>query len=228
MIRKILRLLPLVILLSMTACETVPEPVVQKAPKNTQTELLPEAIPIPIVQRPISIPILTPKKSDIVFAQNSLKALGYSIGKVDGKWGRRSESAIKLFEKNQDIQSANGKLSTLNLYALQNTHEPLKTTRTQLVRASNSTVETPAKITSNKSSSSIANKLSTTVQNPNTPQLIIVDHSYSVLIKPNPYSASITKIEAGSGIYVLSQQNGWYEVETLNNQRGYIQDEIIE
>ena len=226
MIRNSLRLLPLVILMSMTACETVPEPVAQKTLENTPAELqaLPKEIPIPIVQNPISIPILAPKKSDIIFAQSSLKALGYTIGKVDGKWGKRSESAIKLFEQNQQIQSANGKLSTLNIYALQNTHEPLKTKKVSSSGIAASYRQTQTGATNSPTSSSIANKLSSTTQNRNAPELIIVDHSYSVLIKPNPYSASITTIDAGTGVYVLSQQNGWYEVETLNNQRGYIHD----
>jgi len=219
------------VILSITACGTAPEPIVEQAPTPLPAPVVVKpkpSPPPPVVQRPTATPISNPKNSDIIFAQTSLKALGYPIGKVDGAWGKRSESAMRLFEKNQNIESANGKLSKLNLATLQNTHEPLKANKTTQFQTLSSSLSPKTDTTNNEATSSIANKLSSENPNRNAPELIIVDQVYSVLVKPNPYSATITEIQAGTGLYILSQQSDWYEVETLNNQRGYIRDNLIQ
>jgi len=237
MMHYTLRLTGALIALLLTACESVPEQVVEKAPAPTYTpiESKPQPVfkPKAIVKQPTATPIISPKKSDIIFAQTSLKALGYPVGKVDGAWGKRSASAMQLFEKNQNIQSANGKLSNLNLAKLQNTHIPLKAkTRSQPKVVKSSLQNQPQLldqkevVNNEETQSNIANKLSSTAPNRHSPELIIVDQGYSVLVKPNPYSARVTEIEAGTGVYILSHQSDWYEVETLNNQHGYIRDSI--
>lgn len=220
-----LRLLSLVIILSITACETAPEAVAQQVLVPVPAQPQPSPPIQAVVQGPTAVPILNAKKSDIIFAQSSLKALGYQIDKIDGTWGKRSESAIRLFEKNQNIQSANGELSSLNLYTLQNTHEPLNSNKKNSGQTVNPSIQ--SELTNNKSKSNFSGKLSSSIPNRKAPELVIVDQVYSILVKPNPYSATIINIEAGTGVYVLSQQNGWYEVETLNNQRGFIRDRAI-
>jgi len=231
MMHYTLRLLTVVIVLAIMGCGTVPEPIVeQEAPAPEPIQAKPKAIvkAQPVVQRPTATPILSPKNSDIIFAQTSLKALGYPIGKVDGAWGKRSEAAMRLFEKNQNIESANGKLSRLNLITLQNTHEPIKTTSNTQPQPQSDSLQAQPEALNGVTGSNIANKLSSTKLNRNAPELIIDDQGYAVLVKPNPYSETITRIEAGTGVYILSQQSDWFEVETLNNQRGYIRDVILE
>ena len=188
------------ILLFIAACETVPEP------EPVVVEQAPAKVIKPVIIRPSANPIINPTKSDVLFAQSSLKALGYAIGNVDGIWGKRSSAAMIAFEQRQNIQSANGQLSPLNLATLKNSNGSL--------------IPAPSV---KKSVSSIASKLSSATPNPQAPELIIVDQSYSILLKANPYSEVVTNIKPGAAIYILSLQAGWYEVETLSNQRGFIQ-----
>ena len=190
-------------LLFVAACETVPEP------EPVVVEQAPAKVTKPVIVRPSANPIVNPSKSDVLFAQSSLKALGYAIGSVDGIWGKRSSAAMIAFEKKQNIQSANGQLSPLNLATLKN---------------NNTATVIPAPSTSTKKTiSGIASKLSSATPNPQAPELIIVDQDYSILLKANPYSEVVTNIKPGAAIYILSLQAGWYEVETLSNQRGFIQ-----
>jgi len=71
---------------------------------------------------------------------------------------------------------------------------------------------------------SIAAKLSSQKPSRSTPELIIIDQDYSLMAKANPYSQVLSQIERGAGLYVLSQQNGWYEVETVSKQYGFIKE----
>ncbi len=207
--KNFLQVITILLVLVLSACQTVSEieskaVVIDPAPPPINK-------PKPIAQKPDATPILNPNKSDIVFAQSSLKALGYTIGNVDGVWGKRSIQAIQAFEKNQDITSANGNLSSLNLALLQNTHKPLAR------RFTNTVDPTPTK--------GIASKLTSQEQTSSMPELIIVDKDYSLLAKPNPFSEVVVDIEAGTGVYVvMSLQSGWYEIETLANQHGYIKE----
>jgi hypothetical protein len=56
-------------------------------------------------------------KSQIEFAQGALKARGYPVGRVDGKWGRRSKSAARKFQASKGL-NATGLPDTQTLEAL--------------------------------------------------------------------------------------------------------------
>jgi peptidoglycan hydrolase-like protein with peptidoglycan-binding domain len=152
-------------------------------------------------------PIIPGKIVDVRFAQQALNKLGYKIGAVDGLWGPRSARAIREFEAAADIVSANGHLSELNLYKLE--------------IASGLSRENYGKLTI-KSPTGVTAKLNRSIPLSKAPQLIIVDHEYVVLSKPNPYSSELLVLAPGTGIYVISRQDGYYEIESINRKRGYI------
>jgi len=184
-----------IIILSLSACETISEPVVEPTPA-------PEKV-IPTYKRVelSAVPIKKPSFNTIKQAQARLKSIGYKIGSVDGIWGKRSEAAIKAFE----TDNTNGHLSELNLNLL-----------TKLVP----TIQTPSKA---KQPITLSSQLNISKLHSKSAQLIIVEQAYSVLSKANPFSAVIKKLEPGAGIYILSQVNeSWFEVETLENERGFI------
>ena len=54
------------------------------------------------------------------------------------------------------------------------------------------------------------------------PQLIILERNYLMLSKPNPYSSKLLRLTSGTGIYVIARQDGWYKVESLERQKGYV------
>ena len=54
------------------------------------------------------------------------------------------------------------------------------------------------------------------------PQLVILEKTYPMLAKPNPFSEQINLLNPGAGIYVISLQEGWYEVESADKVRGFI------
>ena len=68
----------------------------------------------------------------------------------------------------------------------------------------------------------ITAKLNKRVSLEEGPQLIIVEREYKVYSKPNPYSATLTNIKPGTGIYVVARESGWYKIESLNRLRGYV------
>lgn len=141
------------------------------------------------------------------FAQRSLTTLGYQAGAIDGLWGKRSAQAMQQFEQDLGIVSAAGKLTELNLLTLE------KQTGTQLDI-------TPSVATSQN----LASKLNPSKLREQTPQLIIIDKKYALMRSANPYSAVLMQLIAGTGVYVLSHQDGWYEIETLSQQRGFISE----
>jgi hypothetical protein len=53
-------------------------------------------------------------------------------------------------------------------------------------------------------------------------QLIIVERQYQVLSKPNPYSSNLHKLTPGTAIYIIAKQDGWYKIESLERQKGYV------
>jgi len=157
-------------------------------------------------------PIIDANENSIFFAQTALKKLGYKVGIVDGIWGPQSAAAIKEFEQKNKLKSANGHLSELNLNALSELSE--------IEQISFSAKITPAV-------RGIANKLRQQQESNDDdgPQLIIVDKSYEVMAKPNPYSSQISTLAPGTGIYVLARREGnWYEIESINRLRGFILD----
>jgi peptidoglycan hydrolase-like protein with peptidoglycan-binding domain len=192
-------LLALTIIMFLGACVPVKEElVVVEEPKVIEAETPLQYDPSPI------IPASTP---DVRFAQDALNTIGFKAGLVDGFWGPRSANAIREFESQNKLTSANGHLSELNLHTLE--------------IASGLSRESYVKLPS-KTSLGILAKLDKNVPLSAGPQLIIVDHEYRVLSKPNPYSSELLRLAPGTGIYVISKQDGYFEVESINRKRGYV------
>lgn len=145
---------------------------------------------------------------DVFYAQTALKQLGYAIGTVDGIWGERSAAAMLAFEEIRGIRSAGGAISQLNLYEL---------SRATKVRSSD--IESTL-----RQRKSLRAKIDTSVPLSSAPQLIIVEQSYPVLAKANPYSEVLLTLQPGTGIYIIAEQDGWYEIESLQRLRGYIRE----
>jgi len=187
-----------IIIFSLSACETVPEP------EPTKEEIAPIVKKTGVSAEPISQPPVELIKK----TQAKLTLLGYKIGAVDGIWGKRSIAAMKSFELNNNLVSADGQLSELNLNLLDKLAPITQQTSRQ------AKVEKPATLSS---------QIDTPKLNSNSPQLIIIEQSYSLLSKANPYSSLVKQLKPGAGFYVLSQpSNNWFEVETLKNERGFI------
>ena len=195
------RILLLLLLLALQGCDgllgkkepeiAIPETIVQPSPASAKA-------------------IIKPAKNDIRFAQTALKKLNYAVGQIDGIWGPKSARAIRQFEQDNSLVSANGHLSELNLRTL-----------SQLSKTSRIQKSTPTQAARSRG---IVSKLDRSIPLSQAPQLIIVDRSYSLLAKPNPYSEPLLVVSPGSGIYVVSVQDGWYEVVVENQIRGYIKD----
>ena len=146
--------------------------------------------------------------NDIRFAQKALNALGFKVGVVDGLWGPRSATQIRLFEAQNSLVSADGHLSELNLHFL--------ALKSGILREnfSHQPIEQPLGISA---------KLNPKIPLKDGPQLIIVDREYQVFSKPNPYSSVLLTLAPGTGIYVISKQDGYFEVESINRRKGFIQ-----
>lgn len=190
------------VILYMGGCESLGFPAKPKAE--------PPPVAPPIVVTPSAEPIIDPPAPDIQYAQACLKQLGYKIGAVDGIWGPRSAKAIRSFELSNGITSANGHLSELNLITLQQF--------SNLSRDSMPEIKPVTRV-------GLAAKIKTSLTNSQAPQLVIIDEPYTLLAKPNPFSATVATLQVGTGIYVLSLQEGWYEVESEDRVHGYIKAE---
>ena len=168
-------------------------------------------VPEPVVVTPKPIVIERPSAKEIRFAQTALSSLGYKLGAIDGMWGPRSARAMQKFEADNGLASVNGRLSDLNL--------------NQLKKFSD-VIQNPIKdVASAKKVHNISSKIDGDVPLASAPQLVFVDRAYSLLSKPNPFSEPLTIIRANTGIYIIDVQDGWYEVETGNQQRGFIKDQ---
>ena len=179
---------------------------------------VPETINLPPPPELSAEPIIPPVKSDVFFAQASLKKLGYKIGYFDGIWGPRSAKAMIAFENDHNLETAGGRLSELNLSTLVNL--------SGIKRDAYQKSSVPAKTTSSTTTLEIAQKLGELqTEQKNGPHLIIVDKTFKVLSKPNPYSSELTDLVAGTGVYIISRlEDNWYEIESINRLKGYIQD----
>lgn len=192
--------LVIVILLTLSGCELGRKPPPAETPPPViEPEVKPEIYS--------ATPIKAAPRTLIRFAQTALNKLGYSIGRVDGLWGPRSATAIRQFETDRDLWSANGHLSELNLHHL--------TEESGLSLANFEREEKPQPKT-------IANQLRGTAPLSKGAQLIIIEREYQVFAKPNPYSAKLARLEPGTGIYVVAKQEGWYEIESINRLRGFV------
>jgi len=170
--------------------------------------------PEPVVVEPEIVlsadPIKTPSKGQIIFAQLALAKLGYNVGDVDGLWGPRSAREIQTFESTREITSAGGFLSLLNINELKKL-SGLDSEAVEQARANN-----------NKSKKSIKAKLEGNLTDTG-PQLIILENNYDVFSEPNPYSAKIMNLQAGTGVYIVTEDAGWYFIESINRRKGYVQ-----
>jgi len=175
-----------------------------------------EAPPPPKKVAPIkpksAAPIVKAPKEMVVLAQTALTKLGYKIGGIDGLWGPRSAKAIREFEAEQKLWSANGHISELNLDFLR---------KVSGIDSIDSVKAKPVK--SKQNDKGITAKLNPRVTLKAGPQLIIVDREYNVFSKPNPYSATLTKLPAGTGIYIVARESNWYQIESLDRLKGYVQ-----
>lgn len=186
--------------LSLSACSTF-----NKAPETSA----------PIVVEPVEkkvqysvSPIIRPSVNDVRFAQSALKKVGYRIGLVDGIWGKRSSAALISFETRNGIESADGFLSELNLHTLESK------SGLSLEQFNKAAVKVAAK--------NIEQLLNKKIPLKKSPQLIIVERHYQVLSKPNPYSSKLLKLTPGTGVYITAKQDGWYKIESLERQKGYV------
>ena len=183
-----------IILLLLAACEGFNSVKDSTANSSTTIEFSARAIP-------------NPSRADRLFAQTALNKLGYQVGRVDGIWGPKSARAIRNFENLNNLQSANGHLSELNLNTLESV--------SSLKRSDELQARLPKP-------NSLSAQIDQQVPIEDAPQLIILKQAYSVFSKPNPYSEIIASAPIGSGVYVVSLQNGWYGVEIKSNVRGFI------
>lgn len=190
--------------------------VLATACNTTERSIEPAA---PVTQAPKTAPQLSaaPLESvtdrDIVFAQTALKKLGYKPGVIDGMWGAQSASAMQAFEQQNSIESANGQLSALNLATLSKTAKVLR-----------KDIEIQTKNRPQTKPNGLVSKLDAAESSSAAPQLIILDAPYPVLAKANPYSELVTTLQAGTGVYVLGQQGEWFEIESEEQDRGFIKD----
>lgn len=180
-------------------------------PKTTVVTVAPP--PPPVEQKPVfsSAPITNASRDQVLLAQTALTKLGYQPGGVDGLWGPRSAKSLQRFESQHSLTSAGGFLSEANLNALSE-----KSGLTiQSVIAARSKQKTVKK-------EGIKSKLSGNVKQ-NKPQLIIVEQPHTIYTQPNPFSEVLLELQAGTGIYVINQNDDWLSVETIARDKGYIQ-----
>jgi len=189
-----------VLVLILSACEPV-----KKEPPIEPLEPVSQEPEKPVFS---AEPIIPAKPDDIKFAQHALNELGFKVGMVDGLWGPRSANGIRQFETQHDLITANGHLSLLNLHFLE------QYSGVSRVNFGKTPLEEPLGVTA---------KLDPTTPLREGPQLIIVDKSYQVLSKPNPYSSVVLKLAPGTGIYVIAKQDGYFEIESINRRKGFIE-----
>ena len=185
----------IVFLIGIAACAPVQEPPIIAEPVETAPE-----------PKFSSEPIKKARRNQIMFAQTALKKLGYRIGKIDGIWGPRSAAAIRKFEAEKELVGAEGFLSELNLNEL----------------ATDSGLDPSTYVVQPKRPTGISSKLKGNLQR-SGPQLIIVENTYKVFSDANPFSEMIFELQPGTGIYVLSSLEDWYQIESINRKKGYIQ-----
>ncbi len=164
--------------------------------------------------------IENPNRRQVLFAQSALSKLGFNVGSVDGIWGPRSASAMRRFEAQQKITSTKGFLTDINLNQLtkvsglkQSDFSQTKNSQSKS-RPADSAKVIPAQGISKK----LKGKLSIT-----GPQMVIIENTYSVFTQPDSKSDKTLTLQPGAAIYILSNQKGWYEIESINRRKGYIQ-----
>ena len=54
--------------------------------------------------------VKTSAKVYVVDVQNYLTALGYNVGKIDGKWGRKTELGLAKFQTDRGLEVNNSRI----------------------------------------------------------------------------------------------------------------------
>jgi len=160
------------------------------------------------IPKPVPQKLIYASKSDIQFAQTALLKLGFNIGSVDGLWGPRCAKAIRQFEILNDLNSADGHLSELNLRWLE-----------RLTLLSRNRYENTQGEPKKKGISALLKAQKTSQQGP---QLVIVEKEYKLFSRPNPYSPPLARLAPGTAVYIINKRDGWYEIESSGKKRGYL------
>ena len=163
----------------------------------------------------LPLPLDSLSAADFTLAQAALDQLGYNVQFIDGIWGPRSAAALKKYEADRELLTANGRLSELNLTSL---IEETGLKREAFIPEPQTPVIEPPTETG------ISAKLDPNSSLSNAPQLIITDLAYTVMARPSPYSEEVVKLPEGAGLYIVNLEEGWYKVETLERQQGYIKE----
>lgn len=167
---------------------------------------------VPVVVMPSAEPIKNSSLKEIVFAQSALKKLGYNIRTVDGLWGPRSAQAMRLFEQQNNFESANGHLSQLNLFHLE---------KQSGIRVND--IRQPKRTKKKKRRAGLTAQLGPQTNFETGPKLVIANQNYNLYNKPSLKATKSVLIPKGTGLFVISKQNNWYKVESEDKARGYIQ-----
>lgn len=166
---------------------------------------------VPVVVMPSAKPIKNTSRKEVLFAQSALKKLGYNIRTVDGLWGPRSAQAMRLFEQQNNFQSANGHLSQLNLFHLE---------KQSGIRVND--VRQPKPTKKKKRRAGLTAQLGSQTNFKTGPKLVIANQNYNLYKKPSLKATKPVLITKGTGLFVIGKQNNWYKVESEDKARGYI------
>lgn len=180
-----------------TTKKNIPEPVKQES--------------VTEVVLPTAEPIKNASRKEIVYAQSALKKLGYPIRSIDGIWGPRSAQAMQNFEQRNQLQSANGHLSQLNLFILE---------KQSGIRIDD--VHQP-KVKKKKKPTGLTAQVGQQANFSKGPKLVIANRNYNLYKSPSLEATQPTVITKGTGLFVIGKYDNWYKVEAEDKTRGYIQ-----
>lgn len=179
-------------------------------PKKTVVEPVKET-PKPVVSLPSAEPIVAVSRKEVLFAQSALKKLGYRIKSIDGLWGPRSAQAMRNFEQANNVESANGRISQLNLFMLE---------KKSGIRISD--LHQTKKVKKQKPTGLTA-QLGTNTDFNSGPKLVIANQNYKLFSQPSTNSSKAKLVTKGTGLFVIGRKKGWYKVESEDKSLGYIQ-----
>jgi len=150
----------------------------------------------------------------IRFVQKQLKLAGYDPGPIDGIFGRRTKKAIRLFQKDNELEMT-GNINKETLSLLKTINEHKKETMSNDIHKIRSDNIPETKKESQK------------LERPKT-KLVRVVGSSEVDVKKNPdiFSEVITRVRPGIMLEMLGKSGEWYKVQTSKGI-GYIFSDFI-
>ena len=153
-------------------------------------------------------------KKTIVFVQTQLIRAGYNPGPADGIFGRKTEMAIRQFQKDRGIE-VTGNINKETLSLLKTINEHKKETMSNDIHKIRSDNIPETKKESQK------------LERPKT-KLVRVVGSSEVDVKKNPdiFSEVITRVRPGIMLEMLGKSGEWYKVQTSKGI-GYIFSDFI-